>query len=321
MDVDVVVVGGGAAGSAAATALARSRRSVVVIDGGRPRNASSPGVHNLLGRDGIAPGELVATAHDEVRRYGGTVRAGEAVGARRVAYGFEVRLADGGTASARRLVVASGVVDGLPDVPGLRERWGRDVLHCPYCHGWEVRDQAIGVLATSAATMHQTLLFRQLSDDVVVFAHGRAIAPEDAEQLEALGVRVEPGVVAAIETDGDALSAVRLADGRRVTRQALVVAPAARAHSAVLDDLGLVLTEPEPGSPVPPAYACDPTGATAVPGVWVAGNVREPMATVPAATAQGVMAGAAVNGDLVAEDARAAVARLRAARQLVGSKK
>ena len=169
---DVVIIGGGAAGLSGAVALARSRRSVLVVDAGRPRNAPADGVHNYLGREGTPPGELLAIGRAEVAGYGGEVVPGVVTGARREDDGdFRVTLDDGREVSARRLLVATGLVDELPDLPGVAERWGRDVLHCPYCHGWEVRDQAIGILATGPTAVHQALLFRQLSDDVTFFRH------------------------------------------------------------------------------------------------------------------------------------------------------
>jgi thioredoxin reductase len=159
---DVVVVGGGAAGLSGALMLARARRSVVVLDAGAPRNAPAEGVHGLLARDGLPPAELLEHGRAEVRGYGGRVVAGEVAAVTRDPVGgFEVALVDGRALHARRVLVATGLVDELPAVPGLRDRWGRDVVHCPYCHGWEVRDQAIGVLATGPMSVHQALLFRQ----------------------------------------------------------------------------------------------------------------------------------------------------------------
>src|SRR5215218_9572670 len=147
---DVVVVGGGAAGLSAGLMLARARRRVVVVDAGEPRNAPADGVHGMLGHDGVPPAELLARGRDEVRHYGGEILDGWVTGAQRKDGAFAVTLADGRELRARRLLVTTGLVDELPDVPGVRERWGRDVIHCPYCHGYEVRDQAVGVLATSS---------------------------------------------------------------------------------------------------------------------------------------------------------------------------
>src|ERR1700758_3872930 len=173
---DVVVIGGGAAGLNGALQLARSRRSVLVVDAGQPRNRPAAAVHGLLGHDGRPPAELLARGRAEVRAYGGDVVAGEvtAVGGGGEP-GFTVTLGDGRAVQARRLLVTSGLVDNLPGITGLRERWGRDVVHCPYCHGWEVRDQPIGVLASGPTSVHQALLFRQLSDDVVYFRRGTAL--------------------------------------------------------------------------------------------------------------------------------------------------
>jgi thioredoxin reductase len=188
---DVVVIGGGAAGLSGALALARSRRSVLVLDDGEPRNATAGHVHNFLTRDGTPPAELYAAGRAEVTGYGGEVRAGRAASVVRDGDAFVVTLDGGDAVTARRLLVATGVVDELPDVAGLRERWGRDVLHCPYCHGWEVRDRAIAVLATTPMALHQALLFRQLSDDVTYLQHGGApLGAEAAGQLAARGIPV-----------------------------------------------------------------------------------------------------------------------------------
>jgi thioredoxin reductase len=216
---------------------------------------------------------------------------------------------DGGVSvKARRLLVTTGLVDELPEIPGLGERWGRDVLHCPYCHGWEVRDQAIGVLATSPRAMHQVQLFRQLTSDLVLFTHtAPPLTDEQAEQLAARDVRVVPGEVEALEITDDRLSGVRLKDGTVVPRQALVVMPRFVAFSHVLSGLGLT-PEPHPlgiGESIVPA---DASGQTQVAGVWVAGNVADLAAGVVAAAAGGIGAATAINADLAAEDTRNAVA-------------
>src|SRR5215207_2909802 len=300
---DVVVVGGGAAGLSGALMLARARRSVVALDAGAPRNAPAAGVHGLLARDGMRPAELLERGRAEVRRYGGQVVAGEVATAVRDADGFTVTLADGWSVRGRRLLVTTGLADELPDVPGLRARWGRDVLHCPYCHGWEVRDQAIGVLATGPRAVHQALLFRQLSDDVIVFSHTMPPAGEEAEQLGARGIRVVDGEVASLEVADDRLVGVRLRDGTVVGRQALAVSPRMTARAGFLAALGLrPAAHPSGlGDHIP----ADPTGRTEAPGVWVAGNVTD------AAAAAGAVAAAQINADLVAEDTRQAVEAAR----------
>ena len=313
---DVVIVGGGAAGLSGAVTLARSRRSVLVVDAGQPRNAPADGVHNYLGREGTPPGELLGIGRAEVASYGGQVVTGVVTAARRGDDGsFRVILDDGSEVVARRLLVATGLIDELPDVPGVTERWGRDVLHCPYCHGWEVRDQAIGILATGPMAVHQALLFRQLSDDVTFFRHTAPELPdEEAAQLSALGIRMVDGEVAGLEVTDDRLTGVRLASGEVVPRAAVVVAPRFTANAGVLASLGLDAAEHEMrGSVVGSAVAADPTGATAVPGVWVAGNVSDMSAQVVVSAAAGMRAGAMINADLVMEDARLAVAAPRGA--------
>ena len=306
---DVVVIGGGAAGLNGALMLARSRRSVLVIDAGAPRNAPATAVHGLLARDGMPPAELLDRGRAEVRAYGGQLTAGQVTAAHRDLDGFTVTLADGRAVHARRLLVATGLADELPDIPGLRERWGRDVVHCPYCHGWEVRDQAIGVLASGPTAVHQALLFRQLSDDVLLLSHTMPPpAGQDARQLAARGIRVVPGEVVSVRITDDRLTGVELADGTVLARQALAVAPRMVARAGFLATLGLTATAHPLG--VGEYIEADRTGLTAVPGVWVAGNVTDLSAQVGGAAAAGAMAGAGINADLVAEDATRAVAGL-----------
>jgi thioredoxin reductase len=316
---DVVVIGGGAAGLSGALALARSRRSVLVVDDGQPRNASAAHMHNYLSRDGAPPSELLALGRAEVTGYGGQIVDGRVATIERIEGqdargGFQVLLADGSSLYARRLLVTTGLQDELPQVPGVRERWGRDVLHCPYCHGWEVRDQAIGVLATGPMTVHQALLFRQLSADVIVFQHTASVlAAEQREELAARGISLIDGEVAALEIDNDRLVGVRLRSGEVVPRQALVVAPRFVARAELLGPLGLQTTNFEIAGHVIAAYiAADANGATSVPGVWVAGNVADPMAQVIGAAAAGLKVGAQINADLIAEETARAVAMLRA---------
>ncbi|WP_109523756.1 MULTISPECIES: NAD(P)/FAD-dependent oxidoreductase [Nocardia] len=302
---DVVIVGGGAAGLNGALMLGRSRRSVVVIDSGTPRNAPAEGVHGLLALDGIAPAELLERGRAEVRGYGGQIVDGEVVSVARDKDGFTVTLADENIVRARRVLVATGLTDEIPDIPGLRQRWGRDVVHCPYCHGWEVRDQAIGVLGTGPMSVHQTLLFRQLSADVVYFANTAPPTAEQAAQLDARGVRVIDGAVASVEIADDRLAGVRLVDGTFVAREAVAVASRMVARAGFLAPLGLepVAHPSGMGEHIP----TDPMGRTEVPGIWVAGNVTDLSAQVGAAAAAGAMAGAQINADLVNEEIQQAL--------------
>lgn len=311
-ELDVVVVGGGAAGLSAALTLARARRTVLVIDSGEPRNAPAAGVHGLLGREGTPPGELLRRGREEVGRYGGTVVPDTVTRARREGGHFVVETASGRRHRARHLLVASGLVDELPAVPGLRERWGRDVLHCPYCHGWEVRDEPVGVLASGPAAVHQALLFRQWTPDVTLFLHTADDPDEEQwEQLAARGIAVVDGEVTGLAVEDDRLRGVRLASGRRVPVAALVVGPRFEARGDLLSGLGVATVEHPMG--VGRYVECDARGATGVEGVWAAGNVSDLMASVAVAAASGTQAAMAINAELVAAGTAAAVAAHRSA--------
>ncbi|HEY0002868.1 MAG TPA: NAD(P)/FAD-dependent oxidoreductase [Actinoplanes sp.] len=272
MTYDVIVIGGGPAGLSGAVALGRALRSVLVIDSGAPRNAPAEGIHNFLTRDGMSPAEFRAAGQAEAERYGATFDDGEVASAERVDDHFLVTLADGDTRRGRRLLVTSGLVDELPDVPGLAERWGRTVLHCPYCHGYEVRGKAIGVLGVSPRSAEQVRLWRQWSPDVLLLP---------ADEIDR------------VTDDG-----VRMTDGRLVARDYLVTATRMVARAAFLGTLGLHPAEHPSGfgTYLP---AVDPSGRTAVPGVWVAGNVADPAAQVITSAAAGLLAGAMINVDLL----------------------
>ncbi len=311
---DVVVVGGGTAGLSGALTLGRARRSVLVVDAGEPRNSPAPEVHGFLTRDGTNPAVLLEAGREEVRRYGVELLDGRVASAKRVEDGFVVTLDHGNSVGARRLLVATGLVDELPEVPGVRERWGRDVLHCPYCHGWEVRDQPIGVLASGLRAAHQALLFRQWSADVALFLHTAPLpTDEEAEKLAARGIAVVEGEVASLEIVEDRLAGVRMGGGEVVARRAVAVMPRFVARTEMLAGLGLETTVHPLG--VGEHVEADVTGLTAVPGVWVAGNVADLMAHVVGAAEAGVRAGAAINADLIAEDNDHAVTAYRARRE------
>ncbi|MEJ1116531.1 NAD(P)/FAD-dependent oxidoreductase [Paenarthrobacter sp. CCNWLY172] len=311
---DVVVVGGGAAGLSAAVTLGRALRSVLVVDGGEPRNAPAAGVHGFLSRDGINPRELLALGRAEASQYGAEVVAGTVVAARSTAdptagaeLAFELDLADGRTVGARRLLVTTGLTDVLPDIEGIRERWGRDVLHCPYCHGWEVRNKAIGILGSVPMALHQTLLFRQWSPNITLFLND-VVEPteEEWEQLRARSITVVDGKVRSLEVTDDALSGVVLASGTVVPVEAVVTGTRLEARSAVLESLGVPSVQHPIG--VGTHVEVNPQGgATSVPGVYAAGNVTDLMGQVMASAASGNMAGAVINADLIAEETRLAV--------------
>ncbi|TYP84637.1 NAD(P)/FAD-dependent oxidoreductase [Blastococcus xanthinilyticus] len=306
---DVVVIGGGAAGLSGALTLARARRSVLVVDAGEPRNAPAGHVHNYLGREGTPPAELYAIGRGEVESYGGTVVTGRVVAVRREDDGFVADLDGGAAVRARRLLLATGLTDELPEIPGVAERWGSTVLHCPYCHGWEVRDRAVGIVARGTLGVHGALMWRQWTDDVVLFLHtGSEPTADELEQLAARDVRIVRDEVAALEGGAD----VRLASGEVVARDAVVVAPVFGANAGLLAGLGATPVPMEMGGTVMGTHLpADPTGRTDVPGVWVAGNAGDLGAQVIVAAAQGLRAGAMINGDLTTEETAAAVAARR----------
>jgi thioredoxin reductase len=304
---DVVIIGGGAAGLSAATTLARALRSVLVIDSGMPRNAPAAGVHGYLSRDGIKPGELLSIGRSEVLSYGGTVLDGEAVSARPTASGFEVTLGDSRRFRGRRLLVTTGLTDELPPIDGLREQWGRGVVHCPYCHGWEIRGQQIGVLGTGPLSVHQALMFRQWSPEITLFLND-TMEPTDEEweKLAARSVRVVEGAVASVDAVDGVLAGVMLRQGASFPVAALAVGSRMETGSALLESLGLH-SQVHPSGAGGFVETGAMGGATAVPGVYAAGNVTNPMAQVVTAASEGVMAGARINADLIEEETRWAV--------------
>jgi thioredoxin reductase len=298
---DVLVVGGGPAGLSAALVLLRARRTVVVVDAGAPRNAPASHLHGFLSRDGMPPRELLAAGRSEVSSYGGTLIDDTVVG---VEPGFHVRLANAPRLRARRILVATGLRDELPDIPGVRERWGRDLLHCPYCHGWEVRDQPLGVLGGTPEAVHHALLVRQWSPDVTLFPHTDTLTPEQREHLTARGIGIVEGAVARLVVDNDQLQGVELG-GTVIPRTAVFVRPRFVPNAELLTGLGCAVDEHG-------WVVHDPVGRTTVAGVWVAGNAADPRAQVISAAGEGSAAAIALNADLVDEDLKHALAGRRA---------
>ncbi|MGW0368825.1 NAD(P)/FAD-dependent oxidoreductase [Streptomyces coeruleorubidus] len=301
----VVVVGGGTAGLSAALVLGRARHRTLVVDAGEPRNAPAAHMQGYLSRDGMPPAEFLAVGREEIARYGVELVRDRVVEVER-GEDFAVVLAGGRTVRARRLVIATGLKDELPAVPGVAERFGRDVLHCPFCHGWEVRDQPFGVLASSPASVHQALIVSQWSKDVRFFLHTVAeeeLSDQDLRRLAAAGVDVVPGEVAGLVVEDDRLTGVRLADGTTHARSVLFVGPRPVPQTGLLERLGAELHETPFG-----AYpVVDPTGLTTVPGVWATGNAIGFAEQVVHAASGGYRAAAAIVGDLLMTDLDAAV--------------
>ncbi|MEW1791636.1 MULTISPECIES: NAD(P)/FAD-dependent oxidoreductase [Streptomyces] len=308
---DVVIIGGGPAGLGAALTLCRARRDVLVIDAGTPRNARAGQVHSYLGREGIGPRELLTIGRAEVEQYGGAFRSGTVADVERIsASTLRLALADGSTVDARRVLVATGVVDKLPAIPGLADRWGRDVLHCAYCHAYEVRDKAVGLIGSGAASLHQAQLWRQWTDRVALFTNDSVeLTATSRAELAARGIAVVSGPVTGIEVSGDELSGIRVGD-TVVSAQVAVVFPVSVAQVGLLAKLGLRAEEQLMDDQIIGATVAaeNEMGMTTVPGVWVAGNVRGHRAQVIDAAAQGGRTGAMINIDLVNEDVRHAVA-------------
>jgi thioredoxin reductase/SAM-dependent methyltransferase len=307
---DVAIVGGSAAGLAAALQFARQRRSVIVIDDGRPRNAPAAHMHSFLSRDGMPPAELTAAGRAEVRSYGGEIISATVSSVARTDDDrFRLEIPGGHSIVARRVIAATGIRDVLPDIEGIAEHWGGDVIHCPFCHGFEVRDRAIVHIVTHPMGLHPAPLFRQLTDRLTVVLHGDV--PADTAELDALraaGVDVRSSPVRRLVTaDGTPrgpVTAVELADGSRIDADAVAIGPEYRARVEAFVALGLQ-TSPHPsglGDFVP----TDPTGATDIPGLYAAGNITDPSQQVLQAAANGSRVGGMVSFSLADEDVRAA---------------
>lgn len=293
---DVVVVGGGAAGLSAALVLTRARRRVLVADAGAPRNAPAEHMQGFLSRDGLPPADLLRLGRAEVVAYGGEIEATSVERAQVTEAGFEVQTASGRTLVGRRVLIATGLRDELPEIRGLKERWAQDVLHCPYCHGWEVRDQRLGVITDgSPEQVRYAQIVRQWSDEVAVFVPDGSLTADDRAGLAARGIAIVEGEPAQVSVEDDRLVGVEMTDGRTVSRDTLFVPPRFHPYNDLLAQLGCDMDEHG-------WVTKDPTGRTTTPGVWVAGNVANPRAQVITAAGEGSAAAIALNADLVEED-------------------
>lgn len=310
---DIIVIGGGAAGLSAAELLGRARRDVLVVDSAAPRNRFAPHMHGVLGHDGLPPADLLEKGRTELDAYGVTVTTGSIESVTEVVRGLKVTLTDGTVEHARAVLVASGIDDDLPDIPGLAEHWGDAVFQCPYCHGWEHRDQRIGVLASSPMLFRYAQLVRNWTEDLTVFVTGTEVADQldDAtrRRFDARGITVVTSPVAEITATDGTLTGVRTEDGAVHAIDAIGLHPQARPRDGFLARLDLDRTDvPGIGS----FLAVDAFGQTSHPRVWAAGNVTDPRLNVPASMGQASMAAGMLNTALVTEDTDNAVHALTA---------
>lgn len=296
MQHDAIVIGGSFAGLSAAIHIARARRSVCVIDAGSPRNRFADASHGFFAQDGKPPLAMVAAARAQLQAYP-SVRtlADEARSARAVDGGFEVTLAGGNTLTAARLVLAFGISDELPAIPGLVERWGKSVLHCPYCHGFEYGGHRLGVLQTMPLSSHQAQLIADWGPTTLFLNGGEMPEPEVLAQLAQRGIAIEPARIAALQGERTALASLRMEDGREVPLDALYLAPRARLNSPIAEQLGCAIDD----GPMGPVIQADAMRLTSVPGVYAAGDCARAPHNATWAAADGVTAGVSLHQSLV----------------------
>lgn len=297
MNPEVIIVGGSYAGIAAGLILARARRAVTVIDAGLPRNRAASHSHGVLGLDGISGAELLKTARQQLLDYP-SVRwiHAEAAHATASPDGVEVRTADGQVLAAHKLLLASGISDQLPDLPGLAERWGSTVLHCPYCHGYEVGGGAIGVLGGHPMSAGKAPLFADWGN-VTFFSQAGEISEEERAAMQQRGVQIEISPVIAVQGDQPTWLEVELADGRRIAQRALFVPATQAMATPLVQQLGCALVE----SPLGVLIEVDAMKQTSVPNVYAAGDATT-VGNITLAAAEGVRAGIGVHHALVSED-------------------
>ncbi|VVE09504.1 NAD(P)/FAD-dependent oxidoreductase [Pandoraea terrigena] len=293
---DVIVIGGSFAGLSAAMQLARARRHVLVLDSRTPRNRFASHVHGFLGQDGKTPGEIIDEATAQLLAYPSAhVAAGEAHSAARVDDRFIVTQSSGSASSADRLILATGVRDELPALPGLDKRWGISALHCPYCHGYEVAGKRLGVLATHSLSIHQAMLVPDWGPTTWFTQGIIEPSPEDTERLKARNVQIERVPVVDVLGDAPNMTGLRLADGRIIEIDALFVGPRAEMASPLANQLGCEFDE----GPMGAVIRVDDWKQTSVPGVFAAGDAASVWSNATFAAAAGVAAGVAAHRSLI----------------------
>ncbi|MDA2890349.1 NAD(P)/FAD-dependent oxidoreductase [Mycolicibacterium sp. BiH015] len=298
---DCVIIGGGAAGLSAALVLGRARRETLLIDAGAQSNLAAHGIGGLLGFDGVPPAQLYAQGRHELTAYPNVeVRSGEAVAADGTVGDFAVELADGSVVRARRVLLAMGMRYESLDVPGSTELWGGSVFHCPFCHGWEVRDKPLAVLADGDRAVHMATLLRGWSDDVVLLTGGPAeLTDEQRSRLAHVGINIDERRVVELRSAEGELQAVVFADGTSLARNGLLVATTLRQRSALASKLGVAFAAANPMSTE--SIEIDAMYRTSVPGVFAAGDVSAQMPQVAAAIAAGSAAAASMVASFLEE--------------------
>jgi thioredoxin reductase len=295
MRYDVIIIGGSFAGLSAALYLGRARRTVCVLDTAKPRNRFTEASHGQFAHDGSNPLAMLAAMRAQVAAYPTVTFVDQgAVDAARGEDGFTVDLANGDAIAGARLLLAFGIVDQLPDIPGVAERWGHTVIHCPYCHGYEFSDQRLGVLNMSPMSGHQAMLIPEWGP-TTFFLNGGPIDPDLEGELARRGVAVEPAPVESVVGEGTRLSAIRLADGREHPLDALYIGPSYRFGSDIADRLGCAIE----AGPLGPILKVDEMKATSVADVYAAGDITRAGHTVTFACGDGVMAALAIHRSLV----------------------
>ena len=300
-DYDVLIVGGGPAGLSAGLQLGRSLRSILICDNNEPRNGPAAEAHGYLTRDSISPGELRRLGREEVAEYGGEFRDSQVTNVGRDGAGFTSILDTGETVTSRKVLLATGVSDNLPNIDGFEEFWGSGVHHCPYCHGYEVRDEPLGVIITSQHMIVYAKIIYNLSEDLVVFTDGQDVFDDESRSMfvnRGIDIETEP-ITALNGSDGD-LESISLADGRNVARHALFYPPPMEQHSDIPERLGLEVNE---AGLVETSQSQPGVGFTSVEGLFIAGDASSgaPPA-IASAVADGYAVGTTINGELSMED-------------------
>ncbi len=293
---DAIIIGGSFAGLSAATYIARGRRSVCIVDAGSPRNRFAAHSHGFLTHDGDEPGSILATARTQVAAYPTTKFVeGKAISAAKEGDGFTIKLATGEVLEGRRLLLAFGISDELPAIPGLADRWGSSVLHCPYCHGYELSGQRLGVLSVSPNSVHQAMLIAEWGPTTFYLNGGPEPDATELASLRERGVAIEPAPVKALHGDGRGLSSIELVDGRTSQINALYLGPRTRLNSDIAQQLGCELEDAPFGSVI----KTDALKQTTVTGVFAAGDITRPAHNITWACADGVTAGVAIHRSLI----------------------